>query len=265
MPYASTDTAKLYFTVSGAGERTLLLIMGLGGHALEWGEPFLTPLRERYRVVCMDNRGIGRSESLVESWALEDMARDALAVLDACGCQKVLLGGTSMGGMVSQHVALLAPERVERLALMSTHFGGSEVVPLTAQAASLFTPEAGLSQGGLQRRTLRTLTTPGFADTHPELIEEYAALRERERTRARTFRTQMQAILSADRSQAVRSLRLPTLVVHGLDDELVPVDNGRMLAERIAGAQLVLLPNCGHFPHIEKPAECGAALCEFFA
>jgi 3-oxoadipate enol-lactonase len=265
MPFAVTSNARLHYTISGEGEHTLLLLMGLGGHASEWGEPFLSRLRPHYRVVCMDNRGIGQSESRVDQWTLEDMAHDALAVLAATGCERGFVAGTSMGGMIAQLVALLGPSHVERLALMSTHFGGPDSLPPTERAASVFVPQAGASQGEVQRRSMRILTASGFADRHPEIIDALAALREREVTRARVFRAQFGAIVAGDRSQAVRSLRLPTLIIHGLDDGLVPVDNGRSLAERIPGAELVLLEACGHFPHIEKPEQCASALIRFLS
>jgi 3-oxoadipate enol-lactonase len=265
MPFANSNRAKIHYSVKGEPSRpTLLLLMGLGGHATEWGNPFVDALAAHYRVVTMDNRGIGESTSEVAEWSLEDMAQDALSVIDALHCREVLLGGTSMGGMIAQLVASIAPERITKLALMATTFGGRESVPPTAEANSLFTPLPGTTPGQMQRRTLELLTGPGFAAAHAALIDEFAALRERKSTRAKVFQAQFMAIMKSDRSERVRALGMPTLVVHGLDDQLVPVENGRMLAQRIPNAQLVLFEACGHFPHLEVPDACAAALHDFF-
>jgi 3-oxoadipate enol-lactonase len=265
MPFASSASAKLSYNVRGQGPDTVLLIMGLGGHASEWGEPFLEPLSAKYRVVTMDNRGIGESHSDLETWTMHDMALDACAVLDAVGAASAHVIGTSMGGMISQQLACDMPDRVQKLVLMATTFGGREALPPAPEAAAVLLPVPGFSIAELQRRTLRVLTAPGFATAHPELIEQLAQLRERMPTRGRVFKAQFGCIVASDRSQSVRGLRAPTLVVHGQDDPLIPVENGKLLAERIPAQRFVLLDDCGHFPHVEKPIESVTAVLEFLA
>jgi 3-oxoadipate enol-lactonase len=243
----------------------LLLIMGLGNHASEWGEPFLAPLSAKYRVVCMDNRGIGESQSQIEAFTMHDMVSDVVAVLDALGAPQVHLAGTSMGGMIAQHVAIEHAARVERLVLMSTGFGGREMTPPRPEAAAVLVPVTGLPIPELQRRALTVLTAPGFAAAQPALITELAELRGRVPTRGRVFKAQFGAIVGHDCSQTVSALSQPTLVVHGEDDPLIPVENGKRLAARIAGARLLLLDPCGHFPHFERPAETSSAILSFLA
>lgn len=264
MPVAQTATSHIHYSITGTGAQTVLLIMGLGGHATEWGEPFLSGLREHYRVVAMDNRGIGESLTSVPSWTLADMAQDASAVLDAISCERALVVGTSMGGMIAQRLALAAPARVAKLVLMSTSFGGAESIPPAPEASVLFAPMPGLSAGEVQRQSLSALTSPSFVQTHAALLEDLVAQRERVRTRARVFQAQLHALLSDDRAQLVREIRVPTLVMHGRGDILIPVGNGQLLAERIPGAELVLLDDCGHLPHLEKTSECLDVLRRFF-
>jgi 3-oxoadipate enol-lactonase len=263
MPFAKTPSANLHYTVRGSGSNTLLFIQGLGAHASEWGEPFLQPLSERYRVVCMDNRGIGESQTDVLGFSLLDMAEDACAVLDAVGAQRAYLAGTSMGGMISQLLAAEHPERVERLALMSTTFGGREALPPTPEAGNALLPAPGVSPRDLHERTLRALTAPGFADAHPQLIAELANLRGRVPTRGRIFKAQFAALASSDRSKIVQTLQMPTLVLHGDEDALIPIENGRQLAARIPGAEFALLTGCGHFPHFEQPQQNADVLLAF--
>jgi pimeloyl-ACP methyl ester carboxylesterase len=265
MPFANSDSATIHYSVTGSGSETLLLIMGLGGHASEWGEPFLSAFSAKYRVVCMDNRGVGASTTQVEAWTMQDMARDVCAVLDALGEQRVHLAGTSMGGMVAQTLAVEQPERVKRLVLMSTSFGGRESTPPAPEAAAVLVPVKNVPTTELQRRALMTLSAPGFGAAHPALITELSELRARVPTRGRVFKAQFGAIVAHDCSQSLRTLQMPALVVHGQDDPLIPVTNGKQLAARIPGARFVLLDPCGHFPHIERPAETSAAILEFLS
>jgi 3-oxoadipate enol-lactonase len=263
MPFANAPGATIHYTVSGAGRDAILLIMGLGGHASEWGEPFISGLAAQYRVIAMDNRGIDDSQTAATAWTMRDMAEDARAVLDAEGLQRAHIAGTSMGGMIAQTLALEFPERVGRLILMATSFGGRESLPPLPAAASVLLPAPGLSVAELQRRALGVLTGPGFAQARAELIAELAVLREKSPTRGRVFKAQFAAIAESDRSQRVRDLVMPTLVLHGSEDPLIPVENGKQLASRIPDAKLLVLDGCGHFPHVEQPDVTVRAILEF--
>ncbi|HEX2675463.1 MAG TPA: alpha/beta hydrolase [Polyangiales bacterium] len=265
MPFAASATAKLYYEVQGTGPEVILLIQGLGGHASEWGEPFLAPLAERFRVARMDNRGIGQSESSVTQWTMLDMANDAVAVLDALGAQRANVLGTSMGGMIAQQVALAHRARVAKLVLMSTTAGGASAVPPWPEAVALFSPPQGMSLADQRRWSLRVITGPGFAEANAQKIEDMVQLRLRVPTKGRVFQSQLEAIFNSDRSEAVRQLDLPTLVIHGTEDSLVPVGNGKELAARIPGAKLELLEGCGHMPHLEMPARCAKLILDFLA
>lgn len=264
MPHVTSHGARIHYEVEGAGPRTVLLIMGLGGHATEWGSAFPTALAQRHRVVRMDNRGIAASETDVAKWGMQDMADDARAVLDAVGVERAHVIGTSMGGMIAQQLTVSHANRVDRLVLMATSFGGAEAVPPADVALALFAPAPELSLAEQRRRALGVITARGFAERNREQIEQLVALRERVPTRGSVFQTQLEAIFQSDRSQAVRTIARPTLVIHGVDDTLVPVGNGKLLAERIPGAKLALLEDCGHLPHLELPGRSAELALSFF-
>lgn len=264
---AKSGDVELRYQVEGDGDETVLLIMGLGGRAADWGKRFPDALAERYRVVRFDNRGTGGSTVATPGFALEDMAHDAVAVLDAVGAERAHLIGISMGGMIAQLVALDHAERAGRVVLMSTHFGGPDVEPPHPEARRLFDPQEFLARGrdpeAMMRWTLEVITAPGFPDRDPRAIDALAENVRREPTKPMGFLGQLQAIIQSDRSERVRDIAHPTLVLHGADDKLIPVDNGRRLAERVPSADLRVLESCGHMPMWERPDAVSEMVLEF--
>lgn len=253
MPATLQSGVSIAYSVEGSGDETVLLIMGLGARAADWGPRFPARLAQRFRVVRFDNRGAGASEVPRDTWTLDDMARDAVAVLDAVGAERAHVVGLSMGGMIAQLLALDHSARVDRLVLMATHFGGRSVVPPRPEAFSIFMPEPGTSPEELVRGATRVITGPGWADAHAGAVEELVALAREQPTPKRVFGAQLQAILGSDRSERVRSIRAPTLVIHGDADPLIVYENGVRLAERIPGARLETLAGVGHLLHYEAP------------
>jgi 3-oxoadipate enol-lactonase len=256
---ATSGDIELAYSVEGEGEETVLLIMGLGGRASDWGTAFPSALAEKYRVVRFDNRGVGGSPLAPGGYTLNDLARDATVVLDAVSAEKAHLIGVSMGGMISQLVALEHPERVDRLVLLSTNYGGFTLEPPHPDAMRLFDPGEFFARrkdpAEMMRFTMSVITAPGFIERSPDVERAILENVRAEPTHPLSFMAQVQAIVGSDRSEAVRGIRQPTLVVHGTHDKLIPPSNGRNLAERIVGAELVILENCGHMPMWEKPEE----------
>ncbi|HVU00854.1 MAG TPA: alpha/beta hydrolase [Polyangiaceae bacterium] len=264
---AKSGNVEIAYSVEGDGPETVLLVMGLGGRAADWGTAFPSELARRYRVVRMDNRGVGASPRAEGGYELSDLARDTTAVLDALGTEKAHYCGVSMGGMISQLAALEHAPRIDKLVLLSTHFGGHGVVPPTPLAMRLFDPGEFLSRGrdpvAMMQFTISVITAPGFAEKHPEVVTTLLENVRREPTDPRAFLAQVQAIIGSDRSEKVQGIRAKTLVVHGTEDQLIPVGNGKALAERIPGSKLVLFEDCGHMPMWEKPAELAREVLSF--
>jgi 3-oxoadipate enol-lactonase len=255
---ATSGDTRLSYSVEGSGEETVLLVIGLGFRAADWGAAFPSALAETYRVVRFDNRGVGESPMVPGGYTLSDLAADATAVLDAVGADKAHVIGSSMGGMISQHLAIEHPARVDKLVLLSTHYGGRGLEPPHPDAMRLFDPgeaRARPTPEEMMRFTLSVITAPGFIERSPD-VEAALLLNVRAApTAPHSFMAQLQAILGSDRSGAVSRIRHPTLVVHGADDKLIPLSNGRALSERIPGAELVILEGCGHLPMWEVPEE----------
>ena len=249
---------ELAYSVEGGGPETMLLIQGLGARAADWGPAVPSALAERFRVVMFDNRGTGSSSRPREAWSLEDMAADAVAVLDAVGAERAHVLGVSMGGMIAELVALDSAERVERLVLLSTNAGGSSAIHPGPEMMSVLQPPRGTPPEEIMRHALELISAPGWAKSHPAEVEELVRISVEEPTPKYAFTAQLQALLASDRSERVRGIACPTLVVHGDADALIPVDNGRLLAERIPGAALEILEGVGHMAMWEAPERLSA-------
>jgi pimeloyl-ACP methyl ester carboxylesterase len=264
---AKSGDVEIAYTVEGHGSKTVLLLMGLGGRALDWGTEFPAALAENHRVVRMDNRGVGASPKARGGYELGDLARDAVVVLDAVGAPSASVVGVSMGGMIAQLLAIEHPNRVDRLVLLSTNFGGPSVEPPHPEAMTLFDPTTFLSRGKdpieMFRHTLTVISAPGFVERRPDAVSSLLENVRVQPTRSGAFMAQLQAILMSDRSEAVRQIRQPTLVIHGDSDGLVPVSNGRALAERIPGSRFALIQDCGHMAMWERPEELSRLVKQF--
>ncbi|MGZ3473348.1 MAG: alpha/beta fold hydrolase [Polyangiales bacterium] len=255
--------AEIAYFVEGEGDSTLLLIMGLGASSADWGSTFPALLAERHRVVALDNRGTGTSSRVPGPFSLEELARDAIAVLDDVGAEKAHVLGLSMGGMIAQLIALDHRERVEKLVLMSTHCGGANAAMPLPHVLPHLMPAPGTPADVIVRTRLAAIAGPGWAEKNGDEIE----LRVKNALAApvpqRTYRAQLEAIMKGDRHARLEEISAPTLVVHGDVDPLVPYPNGELLAARIPGARLVTLRGVGHLPMWEAPEETARSVLDF--
>jgi pimeloyl-ACP methyl ester carboxylesterase len=239
----------------------ILLIMGLGGSGRMWWrlEPHLA---RTHRVLMIDNRGTGDSDRVRGPLSMADMAADAVSVLDAAGVDRAHVMGASMGGMVAQHVGLDHRERVRSLVLACTTAGGPAGVPnwrLLASAAM---------RPLLRPRQSFAIVAPALYSERarresPDRVAEDLERRSADATPSATLYAQMAAIARHDTRERLGELAgLPTLVLHGDEDSLVPAERARALAEGIPGARLVELPGCGHVMTTDREEEVAAAVLE---
>jgi pimeloyl-ACP methyl ester carboxylesterase len=254
-----------------AGE-PLLLIMGLGMQLTGWPDELVQLLVSRgFRVLRMDNRDAGLSQGFdhlgvpsmawagmrymlrlpVHSpYAIADMARDALAVLDALGIARAHVCGASMGGMIAQHLAALHPERVKSLTLMMTTSGSRRLPqPSLHVRRALISRPAGRDTAAIVAHLVRLLAVIGSPAYPPEpelLRQRLEAMVRRAWRPAGTSRQICAVVADGDRSPLLTRIAAPTRVVHGEADPLVPVAAGHDLVARIGGAVADIVPGMGH-------------------
>jgi 3-oxoadipate enol-lactonase len=223
----------------------ILMIMGLAASSRLWYR--LVPwISRRHRVLLFDNRGTGDSAPVRSRLSMAAMVDDAVAVLDDAGAERAHVIGASMGGMIAQQLALDHPDRVQSLVLACTTPGGrGGMPPWRMLVASALRPMLG------SRRTFPIVAPVLYASKtrgeRPDRLRDDLERRMEDNTSALTVYAQMGAIAGHDTRGRLGELAdLPTLVVHGLEDTLIPPDRGRDLAGLIPGARLELIPSCGH-------------------
>jgi 3-oxoadipate enol-lactonase len=262
MPFVhATDGTRIHYEVTGkSGATPVLMIQGLGASKNAWNLQRIA-MATRFRIISFDNRGAGRSDKPTEPFTLEQMADDALAVLDAAEIETAHVVGASMGGVISQIVAVKYPHRVRSLTLVCTacrnHPWRQELLQTWAKTAA----DKGMIEVGkeaaqwvMSPRSFRRLV-PAFTWMGP-----LAALRPRH-----SFVSQIDAILNTreDLVDQLSTITAPTMVIVGNQDILTPRGDSEEIAERIPNAELVVISGAAHGLMMEHSSTFNRILIEF--
>ncbi|RMG76356.1 MAG: alpha/beta hydrolase, partial [Bacteroidetes bacterium] len=251
----------------GGPAGTVLLVQGLSSTMLEWPPWFYGALAEAgFEVIRYDNRGVGESDWMVERWAqgekytLEDMATDGLAILDHLGVEKAHIVGVSMGGMISQRIAISYPERVLSLtSIMSSGYFYDKTLPNVpplfylgfVKALMLYGRDLTKDENKLKLHlSIQEILKGkgGYELNHKAILQKSLYEITRRKGYNATARTQHGYAIkkSGSRYAELGSIKAPTLVVHGTDDPLVAFEHALKYAPMIPGAQTLFLEGMGH-------------------
>ena len=252
MPTSNVAGTDLYYERRGEGE-PILLIQGLGGNSVHWGEEFLANLDDDFELVLYDHRGAGRSAPLLGELSIASLAADAVALLDALDIESAHVVGISMGGMVAQELALEVPERLRTLTLGCTFPGGAEakmtdmaIVGTLAEAVLSGDPERAMRAG------YEVMIAPTYRED-PASYDTYLAVASQYPAPLNVLMAQLGAITAHDTSARLATIQTPTLVIHGTEDLLMEPVNGELIARLIPNARLELLEGAGHMFFWEEP------------
>ena len=260
MPTLTRDGHSIHYeTLGDPASPPLLLIMGLALSSRAW-DRLPERLSDRFYVIVFDNRGTGRSARRGRAYRMRDLADDATAVVEALGLPSANVFGISMGGMVAQELALRHPERVRSLALGCTFasWRRSRKPKLRTMLELMLLHLGVVSPEGISR----IVVSPGWDQQNPGAAVEW--IKRAERTALRFAFAQMLAIARHGTTERLRKLRVPTLILTGDQDRLVPMSNSEELARAIPGAKLQVLRGAGHAFPLEQEVETISALASHF-
>jgi pimeloyl-ACP methyl ester carboxylesterase len=262
VPFAEARGARLYYEVHGDGE-PLLLIPGFGCTV----EVYLaqTPaLAKHHRVIVFDPRGAGRSDAPLNGYSMEVYAQDCVDVLRAAGVDAAHVVGTSFGGMVAQNLAIRHPQTVRRLVLGCTTPGGAQHVLPPAQNLAIFLASSEVEDPATAVRMRYPMHwSDAYIAEHDEEIVARAAKDAHLRSSAEGRAGQLAAVNGHDTWGGLPSVVAPTLVAHGAEDGVVPVENGRNIASRIPGARLSIYDAAKHMFFVERADEFNTEIVSF--
>ncbi len=249
----------LYVEEHGDGE-PLLLLEGLGQAAWAWR--YQVPIfAERFRTLVYDQRGTGRSQVPDEPYGIRELADDAAEIL---GGRSAHIVGFSMGGYVALMLALAQPELARSLVLAGTGAGGPGRVPRPSHVRDAFENALGLPPEEFGRKTMPYTFSPGWPESHPERFEEILAARLEHPTPDVTIEAHVAACYRFyAEGVEVERVEAPALVVHGEVDMIVPVENGRALAQRLPNARYVEFAGHGHNLMLENPQLFNSHVLDF--
>ena len=248
----------LAYELIGEGP-ALLLVQGLGYGRRGWG-PAPDLLGEDFRVAVYDNRGFGDSDVPEGPYTARALAEDAVAVLDATGCERAHILGASLGGMVAQELAMGWPERVDRLVLACTTPGGVGSHPMPERTVALMAEAPTLRLDVALRRFVENALGPAPPDG---LADEILAYRTANPPDPSGWQALAAAGAGHDVLDRLGEIAAPTLVLHGTEDAVVDVRNASLLADRIPDARLELFERAGHLFFWEQPERFARLVREF--
>ena len=262
MPHVNVNGISIYYEEQGTGE-PLVLINGLAFPMDLWFAQ-IAELSKDFRVIALDNRGIGRSDKPDGDYSIALMASDTVGVLAGLGIQKAHIAGLSMGGFIAQEIALSYPAIVDKLVLIATGLGGEESLALgkpfwdTIQKAIF-----GKSAQEIYRIDLTLMAAPGFAQQHPKILDRAVALRLKNSQPLHGFLRQQAACSAFDVNARAKNISQPTLIILGKDDPLFPIVLADDFRRALPEAKMIIYENCGHAILLEKADQLSKDIREF--
>ncbi len=272
MPIARTNGIEIAYETFGPPDgRPLLLIMGLAAQMILWDDEFCSALAARgHRVIRFDNRDVGLStkldaagmpdaaaamqaallgERIAAPYLLRDLAADGVGLLDALGIPAAHVVGASMGGMIAQTMAITYPARVLSLTSIMSTTGERSLPPARPEAAAVLLLPAPADRAGNVERAVhifRTIGSPGFPFDEARVRDLAGRSYDRCFSPAGAARQLVAILASGSRREALAAVTIPTLVIHGRDDPLIPLEAGLDTARAVPGAELLVIDGMGH-------------------
>jgi 3-oxoadipate enol-lactonase len=260
MPLEMINGIKIYHEVSGNGE-PILFIMGLGADYTGWKYQ-VEFFKHKYKVIVFDNRGIGRSDKPLLPYSIKTMAHDSVLLLNHLNITKAHIIGISMGGMIAQEIALNWPLRVNKMVIANSYAKDTKSISSAVKYSSGSGILGLFSKGKLIDFLMQNSLSEEFARENPAVIE---GIKEKyqDNFSLKGFLNQYLATKRFDSSVKISSLSIPTLVIAGSDDRMIPLEYSQFLADNIPGAQIKIIEGGSHAMNWEQADQFNRAVLDF--
>ena len=261
MPIIDVAGAELYYESAGTGE-PLVLISGFASGIWSWKYQ-IPDLSELFRVISFDPRGISRSQNTEMPVSIERIADDVAALLDELGIESANILGISFGGFVAQDFALRYPDRIKKLILACTSYGGKGHVLPSMDVLAAFASTKGLNSIERIRQYLTVAFTPSFVADEPGIVDEFCRLREQNEVPEAVYMAQLLSATTFDLSARVGQITAETLVLTGDEDTIVPMQNSINIASAMPHAKLVTVGGGSHMFFVEQAPKFNSIVTNF--
>lgn len=262
MPKLLLDDAEIFYEVRGTG-KPLVLIPGFASGAWSWAwqiDEFSTD----FKTISFDPRGIAESRLIgVGAVSIQHIAEDVANLLDHLEIEKTSIFGISFGGFVAQNFAIRFPNRVDKLVLASTSFGGTRHVAPASAVYDSFSAAKTIDSNERMRRNIRMAFTPEFAMNNEAEIERFCQMRESSFVPATVYQQQLNSAIGFASEPDLGSIRAETLVLTGDNDLVVPAENSANLVRSLQNATLAIIEGGGHMAFVEEPKKFNSIVREF--
>jgi len=262
MPHIDANGIRMYYEIHGQGD-PLFLIMGLRRNA-EWWYCQIPFLSKHFKVIAFDNRGAGRSDRPKMDYSIRLFADDTAALMEALKIKKANVLGISMGGYIAQELAINYPDKVRRLILGCTSCGGKRAVLMSPERRKKFEAVVGLTPEKILKNNMDIYFSDEFIQQNPEKIEEFMKISFRHPQPPEFFERQFAACMKHDTADRLHIISVPTLIMAGDDDPLVPSENSHILKELMPMAELFFFPSLRHCFFIEAAEAFNQKVVAFF-
>ncbi len=266
MPTLQSNGIRLCYEITGAGH-PLLLISGVGYGKWYWHK-VVPLLSKHFQVITFDNRGAGESDKLEGPYTVPMMAADTAGLLDALRIKNAYVLGHSLGGYIAQELAVTRPDLIAKLVLASTNYGGMKTIPVTPEAMQVMMDRSG-ELVDLIKRGISIACAPGFMERRADLVRELMEYRFTNPVPPAQYAAQVAAgagtMAYTDETvdRRMSAIKVPTLVLFGEFDNVVPPGNAELMARKIAVARVRILPGVGHMFPVEDPAATVKTVTDF--
>jgi len=263
MPKVRVNDIDMYYEIHGQGF-PLVFIAGFGCASWLWFRqvPFFS---RTFQTIVFDNRGVGKTDKPDAAYSVGMFADDLLGLLRQLSISRCYVLGMSMGGMIAQQLALSSPDLVEKLVLCSTTFGGPQSVPMPESTLKVLTSSARLSREESLRCNMATAFSSEYVRDHPEVFDQVISYLLEDPQPLHASQQQFRALGSFDVEERAHDISAPVLILAGDKDEVVPVENSRLLNARIEHSELVVYEGSGHLIIIERADELNEKVAGFLA